>query len=212
MKSDSNEFIDFLKELASMIAGTFGDSCEVVLSDLDHPDSSILAIFNNSVTGRKVGDPLFPFAMERVRNSADGYYINYLVNKNRKLIKTSTVSGKIGKNNVAFCINYDCSELENIRASLERFLAMRKDTAGEGESTAFPPSATMEALNEALRLVQKPVRLLNKKDRLRIIAYLEERGIFQMQKSIQTAAQFLGVSRYTVYNYLNELRAEKDSV
>lgn len=31
----------------------------------------------------------------------------------------------------------------------------------------------------------------------------------QIQKSVQAVAQYLGISRYTVYNYLNELHAEK---
>jgi predicted transcriptional regulator YheO len=51
---------------------------------------------------------------------------------------------------------------------------------------------------------------MNKKERLEVISYLEKRGILKIQKSVQTIARCLGISRYTVYNYLNELRTEKD--
>jgi predicted transcriptional regulator YheO len=51
---------------------------------------------------------------------------------------------------------------------------------------------------------------MNKKERLEVISYLEKRGILKIQKSVQTIARYLGISRYTVYNYLNELPTEKD--
>jgi predicted transcriptional regulator YheO len=66
-----------------------------------------------------------------------------------------------------------------------------------------------QVVKEAIRLVHRPVRLMNKKERLEVISYLEKRGILKIQKSVKTIARYLGISRYTVYNYLNELRAEQ---
>jgi predicted transcriptional regulator YheO len=206
----NNEFLDFLEKLASLIAETFGNNCEVVISDIDHPQSSILAIFNNHVTGRNIGDPLTPQALERVRNSADGYYINYQDSKGGKLIKTSTLSASIEGRNIAFCINYDCSNLEPLHRSLEDFLTMQHDTDVNANTPRGVP-VIQEVVKKAIKLVHKPVRLMTKKDRLQVIFYLEEHGILQMQKSIQTVAHYLGISRYTVYNYLNELHAEKET-
>ncbi|GHS85716.1 hypothetical protein AGMMS49957_02400 [Synergistales bacterium] len=209
--TDDTEFIDFLEKLASLIAETFGNNCEVVVSDLDRPESTILAIFNNHVTGRNVGDPLTPQALERVRGSADGYYINHQEFKGGKLLKTSTISARIGKRHIAFCINYDCDNLETLQRSLDGFLTMQRDGDINGEVGDNYAPAIQEAVKEAIKLVQKPVRLMNKKDRLQVIAHLEARGVLQMQKSVQAAAHYLGISRYTVYNYLNELHAEKES-
>ena len=42
--------------LAKGIAKTLGPNCEVILHDLSHPETSIIKIFNNTVTERKVGD------------------------------------------------------------------------------------------------------------------------------------------------------------
>lgn len=71
------EFLNMLKDLGSAITATFGNFCEVAISDVDNPDSAILYIFNGHVTGREVGDPLVGPDLERVAMSADGYYINY---------------------------------------------------------------------------------------------------------------------------------------
>lgn len=46
---------------------------------------------------------------------------------------------------------------------------------------------------------------LTKKDRVRIIAMLEQRNAFSFRKSVPYVAKHLGVSRYTVYKYLSEL-------
>ncbi|MEO8830309.1 helix-turn-helix domain-containing protein, partial [Lapillicoccus sp.] len=37
----------------------------------------------------------------------------------------------------------------------------------------------------------------------RAVRLLEERGAFEMRRSAETVAQALGVTRFTVYNYLN---------
>ncbi|MDR3231302.1 MAG: helix-turn-helix transcriptional regulator [Synergistaceae bacterium] len=210
MKKDTgNEFFDFLEKLGSLIAETFGNNCEVVISDLDHPESAILAIFNNHVTNRQVGDPLVPQALKRVQSSADGYYINFEDFKGGKLLKTSTLSARIGGRHIAFCINYDYTQLDGARNSLNEFLTMQRDSDLADNGNYAP--IIDEAVKEAIKLVRKPVSLMSKKDRLQVISYLEEHGILKLQKSVQAIAQYLGISRYTVYNYLNELRAEKET-
>jgi predicted transcriptional regulator YheO len=206
----ADEFIDFLEKLASLIAETFGSNCEVVISDLDHPESTILAIFNGHVTERKVGDPLIPQAFERVVHSADGYYINRDEGRSKggKLVKASTITTHIGGRKIAFCINYDYTHLETLKHSLDEFLSMQSDKDTDED---LPYSQHIEqVVREAIKLVRKPVRLMNKKERLEVISYLEKRGILKIQKSVQTIARYLGISRYTVYNYLNDLRTKKD--
>ena len=47
---------------------------------------------------------------------------------------------------------------------------------------------------------------LSREDKQRAVRMLEERGAFQIRKSIEDTADALGVSRITVYNYLNAIR------
>ena len=51
----------------------------------------------------------------------------------------------------------------------------------------------------------KPVAALNKRDRMKIIALLDQKNAFSFRKSVPFVAKRLQVSRYTVYKYLGEL-------
>jgi len=64
------ESLDFLLPMMEGIAGQFGDNCEVVLHDHSQGlESSIIAIINGHVTGRKVGDPSSNLGLEVLRGS-----------------------------------------------------------------------------------------------------------------------------------------------
>jgi hypothetical protein len=43
------------------------------------------------------------------------------------------------------------------------------------------------------------------------VRLLEERGAFEMRRSAETVAEALGLTRFTVYNYLNRIRDSADS-
>ena len=43
------------------------------------------------------------------------------------------------------------------------------------------------------------------------VRVLDERGAFQLRRSIDDVADLMGVSRITVYNYLNTIRGEIDN-
>jgi len=44
---------------------------------------------------------------------------------------------------------------------------------------------------------------LSREDKQRAVRMLEARGAFQLRKSVEDVADAMGVSRFTVYNYLN---------
>jgi len=47
---------------------------------------------------------------------------------------------------------------------------------------------------------------LPRADKQQAVRMLEERGAFEMRRSAETVAEALGVTRFTVYNYLNRAR------
>ncbi|MFD8481535.1 helix-turn-helix domain-containing protein [Kitasatospora sp. NPDC059673] len=53
----------------------------------------------------------------------------------------------------------------------------------------------------------RPLAELDRVEKQRVVALLEERGAFTVRHGVETVASALGVSRFTVYNYLN--RQEK---
>lgn len=51
-----------------------------------------------------------------------------------------------------------------------------------------------------------PLADLPRAEKQRAVRMLEERGAFDYRRSAETIAEALGVSRFTVYNYLNRSR------
>ncbi|GAA1237018.1 helix-turn-helix domain-containing protein [Kitasatospora nipponensis] len=49
----------------------------------------------------------------------------------------------------------------------------------------------------------RPLAELDRLEKQRVVALLEERGAFTVRHGVETVASALGVSRFTVYNYLN---------
>ncbi|GAA0447494.1 helix-turn-helix domain-containing protein [Streptomyces stramineus] len=57
-----------------------------------------------------------------------------------------------------------------------------------------------------------PLAELDRKTKQSVVRTLEERGAFSMRHGVETVAAALGVSRFTVYNYINyqeEQRAKR---
>ena len=52
---------------------------------------------------------------------------------------------------------------------------------------------------------------LDRVGKQRAVRMLEERGAFQLRRSIEEVADMMGVSRITIYNYLNTVRDQEAS-
>ena len=63
----------------------------------------------------------------------------------------------------------------------------------------------VEVFESCSEMVKRPFSQMQKADRLTLVSILKEKGFFQMQRSVPYAAERLGVTKYTIYNYLNEL-------
>jgi hypothetical protein len=48
------------------------------------------------------------------------------------------------------------------------------------------------------------LRELSREDKQRAIRLLNDRGAFQLRKAVEDVADLMGVSRFTVYNYLDK--------
>jgi predicted transcriptional regulator YheO len=59
--------------------------------------------------------------------------------------------------------------------------------------------------------IGKPVSMMTKNDRVRVVRLLDDRGAFQLRKSVPLVAQRLGVTEKTIYNYLAELERERSA-
>ena len=61
-------------------------------------------------------------------------------------------------------------------------------------------------LQESVRLIGKAPDDMSKEDKMRALRFLDEKGALLITKSGTRICKFLGISKVTLYNYLDELR------
>ena len=54
--------------------------------------------------------------------------------------------------------------------------------------------------------IGRPIADMNRAEKQGLVKFLDERGAFSLRKSVEAVADILGVSRFTVYNYLDSSR------
>ena len=65
-----------------------------------------------------------------------------------------------------------------------------------------------QLIEQSVRLVGKPAALMNKEDKIRAIRFLNDSGAFLITKSGAKVCSYFGISKYTLYSYLDEAKSE----
>lgn len=214
MKPTDEQFVlELINQIGEAIALMFGPNCEICISDLDNLDHAVLYIYNGHITGRKVGSPLIEEAKLRVQNTDDNVHINYkkTLKKNGPSLKSSTIVKKIGSRHIAFCINYDCTDIENIQYNLMQFLRTSSNQENLDILGINTPSALAPIIESSIQNLHKPIKDFKKADRLAVVRDLDKKGILHIQNSVRLIADALNVSRYSIYNYIKEVRETSES-
>ena len=63
-----------------------------------------------------------------------------------------------------------------------------------------------ELIQMAEAQIHLPISQMSRAQKQQVVRFLDERGAFNLKKSVETVADALGVSRFTVYNYLDSTR------
>ncbi len=200
-------------EIARAIGRQFGEYCEVVVHSLEDYDRSIVELENGHITGRSVGGPMTDFALsilERLEQGeqAELYGPYYSTTENgRRLKSTTAVIRGEEKQPIGFlCINTDVS------APLDLFIRslLPEQQRVEQEVTEHFPLTAQDLLDTAFReafaLVNGQTGISPTEKNKRVVEELYRRGIFHVKNGIDVVADKLGVSRYTVYNYIREVK------
>lgn len=198
------------------IAETFGPDCEVVLHDLRSPRTSVVKVVNGHVTNRKVGQGIRDLVgILRSPRFKNDQLTNYPLRAEKgKAVKSSTalIRDEEGEVLAAICINWDVTPLRLARNLLDE---MSRTAEADGEEAAAEPqpqdvSQTLEQLIQNIISEYGSPNSLGKEERLRIVQFLEGRGAFLIRGAMDRVAEALGVSRYSIYKYLEELRGQHD--
>ncbi len=207
--------LDFYKRLAHALALQFGSGCEVVVHDLEatDPSHSIVAIENGHVTGRKLGDGPSHVVLEALHAGTERLEdrLAYLTKTaDGKILKSSTVfiRDDDGRTVGIFAVNYDITILRAMGDTIAEVVGTGPSAPREPEPIVRSVADLLDDLIEqSVQLVGTPVALMTKEEKVRAIRYLNDTGAFLITKSGPKVCKYFGISKYTLYNYLDEARA-----
>ena len=203
--------LHFLFRLAKGLSKQFGPNCEVVVHDLisNDPNSSIVAIENGHVTGRKIGDGPSHVVLEQLGKPRDDTpdELCYLTRTpDGKILKSSSmyIRDSEGKVVAIFCVNFDISALTMVEHAVHDLIDTRETERKEPERITLNVSDLLDDLiRQSDELVGKPVALMTKEDKIKAIHFLNSNGALLITKSGDKIAKHFGISKYTLYSYLD---------
>lgn len=208
--------IDFLARLARGVARQFGSNCEVVVHDMssDDQEHSIVAIENGHVTGRRLGDGPSHVVWETLK--ADPKKIedrlSYLTRtEDGKILKSSTIFIRNDEGKVVglFAINYDITVMKAMEDQLRLFTSPDIPEEEPQKIIHNVNDLLEELIKQSVKLVGKPAALMNKEEKVKAIRFLNDSGAFLITKSGQRVCNFFGISKYTLYSYIDEAKGDK---
>lgn len=203
--------LQFLLRLAKALSAQFGPSCEVVIHDLlsNDPDSSVVAIENGEVTGRKVGDGPSRVVLEALNGGSTEDRLCYLTKtRDGKTLKSTTVflrddgGTPIG----VFSINYDITLMLAAGEMLRQFTATGPSEPESITVTTHVSDMLDELIEQSVRRVGKPAALMTKEEKVEAIRFLNDTGAFLITKSGSRVCKYFGISKYTLYSYIEEAK------
>ena len=114
----------------------------------------------------------------------------------------------------SICINKDITESLKMEAYMHNvnkytLPGQENESAEHGIKEAFFNNVNElldYMIQEAQAQVNKPVAQMDRADKQAFLKYLDDKGAFVISKSGERVCDFLGISKYTLYTYLDVVR------
>ncbi len=206
----------FFTTLLKVLKNQFGPESEFILHDWSKGyDHSVVAIENGHITNRKIGDCGSNLGLEVIRGTATSDMKCNYVTKTRdgKVLLSSTmyIKNDEGQALGALCINTDVSKKIEIKEYLDRCLPdeLNKKESSEEFFATNVSDLLLYLIDEGIKKIGKPVCEMTKEDKMEVLRFLDNKGALLINKSGTKICQVLEMSKYTLYNYLDEIREHK---
>ncbi len=209
-KTERDRVFELLKQIVAGLGRALGSNCELVLHDFSRTEDSIIAIENNSVTGRQVGDGLDELSfhlLQRDPNPPDLF--NYRGRRNGKILRSSSIliRDDSGKPYGALGVNIDITALLSAHTVLGNLTMIEEPTVEETFERSV--SEVLEKyIQEGIKQIGKDPLAMDKAEKIRLLKYLDSKDAFLIRYSIDRMTNVLNISRYTLYTYLDEARQD----
>jgi predicted transcriptional regulator YheO len=210
------EVLPLLEPIVKGIAEHFGKQCEVVLHDYQKDfSSSIVAIANGQLTGRSIGKGGTKIGLRIMQGDQkeDGLFHYTTQTKQGKLLHSSTMYLKNDAGEVigSLCINYDMTDLMNLKSAINHVMGPMDVAPEPYNPIVFSDVEDMliALIKESIDQIGVPVSIMTRAQKREGIQYLNQRGAFKIKNSTNIVAEYYNISRFTVYNYLNDEDVEE---
>lgn len=211
-----DDILPFLDTIIHGMAKHFGSTTEFVVHDYaDGHEHTIVDIVNGQVTNRRVGDGAMQVELKVMQSehalnkSHDGIFNYKTQTYDGRILKSSTIYLRDGNDKIigSLCINSDVTQLQQAKAYIEKFIGLPQEKPSS--DMVFPGGIDdflITMIHESIDHVGVPVSAMTREQKISGIRYLKERGAFKIQKASDVIARYYDISKYTVYNYLDESR------
>lgn len=201
--------LETLMQIAHGIAAQFGTRCEVLIHDLTNADAeySIIHIENGYVTGRKEGDAASPVVLEQLKSGkVPDDRLGYLTRTpDGRILKSSTIyiKDEDGEPYAILSINFDISALSMIENALKELITPSNNQEKPKTITKNVNELLDELMRQSVELVGKPPAMMTKDEKITAMKFLSDHGAFLITKSGDKISKFFGISKYTLYSYID---------
>jgi putative PAC domain protein len=204
--------------IAHGIARQFGNDCEVCIHDLQANDleHTICYIINGHVSGRKIGDGASKIVLETLEALKKGDnvsdHLGYRTHtSDGRILKSSTIflKDESGKYRFILGINHDMTNFINAQSALSNVVE-NIETTGEDIYGQIPLSVNDlldNLIEQSVKLVGKTPALMTKDEKVKAIKFLQDAGAFLITRSGDKISQFFGISKFTLYSYIDQAKA-----
>ncbi len=210
--------LESLVLIAHGIARHFGSDCEVCIHDLQANDleHTICYIINGHVSGRKLGDGASKIVLETLEALKKGEnvsdHLGYRTHtSDGRILKSSTIflKDETGKYRFILGINHDMTDFINAQSALSNIVE-NIETTDEDIYGQIPLSVNDlldNLIEQSVKLVGKTPALMTKDEKVKAIRFLQNAGAFLITRSGDKISQFFGISKFTLYSYIDQAKA-----
>jgi predicted transcriptional regulator YheO len=222
--AEDRRILAAMRPLVSGLAGFLGSYCEVLLHSLENLAESVVQIENGHVTGRTVGSPVTDLAL-RILHSTEEDSEND-EDRDFRIYTSSTTDGRplrcvtmVVRNGDRpigmLCINFDLSiPVHEVTKLLSSMTGSGIDSDRDESPEHYMMSAedlVTRSLDVAIQKTTAQRGVSPQTKNRTIVSELHSQGIFDVKGAVEMVSNELGVSRFTVYNYLRDLRNDGEN-
>ena len=209
--SQNHEILEHYIKAGEIIAEMFAPNLEVIIHDLQAPEHSIIAIFNNHVTGRKIGDGTSDIGYKKLADELPDKIVNYNnQSPSGADLKSSSLTIRNSDDEIigSMGFNFDLSSFVNIKEFLEIFtktVVLDKLPNREQFFMWSVKDEIQQALAKYITIHDLQGKALTRKDKLNVIAFMKKEDHIKKKGAISILSELLAVTRPTLYKYIKEV-------